>query len=148
MGGGDFTIKNKIILPVVAFAVITASLFTAANVFAQDANSYPPIVQKLAQRFNLNEDDVKAVFDEAKQEKKAKMQSSFEDFLNQAIKDGKITENQKQKILEKRKELQTDRLNKKGDLQKWAQENNINLEYLFGGRRGHFKSRGGMDEIG
>ena len=143
MGGGDFTIRNKIILPVVALAIITASLFTVANVFAQDANSYPPIVQKLAQRFNLNEDDVKAVFDEAKQEKKAKMQASFDDFLNQAVKDGKITEDQKQKILEKREGLKTSRLNKKEDLQKWAQENNINLEYLFGVRRGHFKGMGG-----
>ena len=56
--------KKKIFLPsILALSVLTISIL-ATNVFAQDTNFYPPIVQKIADKFDLNISDVQKVFDE------------------------------------------------------------------------------------
>lgn len=67
-------------------------------------------------------------------EKKSLMQKNLEANLAQLVKDGKITEDQKNKILNKTKELQTQHEAKKTELEKWAKDNNIDLQYF---RFGH-----------
>jgi hypothetical protein len=59
------------------------------------------IVQRLAQKFGLQETEVQAVFDEVHQERHQKMKQDMENRLNQAVQEGKITESQKQAILDK-----------------------------------------------
>lgn len=144
--------RKKIFLPILILAIFSLTTFGVINVFAQSSNSkHSSIVQKLAQRFGLNENDVKKVFDEDRQERQAQMQARFEDKLTQDVKDGKITEAQKQAILEKYKELQSQRFTKpenwqnmtpeqrkefmqakQEELKSWAKENGIDLKYLFG----------------
>ncbi len=142
------------------FAGIT--VFSTAPVLAQNSQGkYSALVEKIAQKFGLKIDDVQTVFDETIKEKQAQMEASFESKLSQAVKDGKITEVQKQLILTKQQELQANRMansNKyknmtpverktamqaqKQSLIDWAKQNNIDLQYLYGGRRmGHL---GGM----
>src|SRR5688500_3501198 len=93
--------KRKIFFPVLAIAIIGMALTGANFVSAQDINGQTSLITKIAQKFNLNEADVKAVFEEEKTARHAAMKAQMEEKLNQAIKDGKITEVQKQAILEK-----------------------------------------------
>ncbi len=147
------------------FAGIT--VYNTVPVLAQNSQGkYSILVQKLAQKFGLKADDVQTVFDDTFKEKQAQMEATFESELNQDVTNGKITENQKQLILAKRRELQTNRRanfnnfknmtpverktamqNQKQALSDWAKENNINLQYLNGGRRmGHLSGmKGGRD---
>ena len=100
------TIKRKIIIPTLlltgALAVGTIGI-TRAN--AEDTTTYLPIVERLAERFGLNIDEVETVFEEERAEHHAEMLQSFEDRLTEAVTNGKITEVQKQAILEKHEEM-------------------------------------------
>ena len=154
-------------MAIVGLALVGTVLFGAVNTFAQsavsDQNSMSSLVQKIADKFGLNKDEVQAVFDQNRQEHQAQMQTRFEDQLTQAVTDGKITEEQKQLILQKHKELQENRQSKmeemkdmsveerrtamekeRQELENWAKENGIALKYLMGGFKGHFGGfRGG-----
>ncbi len=107
------------------------------------------IVQKIAKKFNLSESDVKAVFDEDRASHQAEQKQKVEERLTQAVIDGKITEDQKQKILAKISEIETQReanrdsMKDKTDaerkaamdaqktaLEAWAKENNIPDDYM------------------
>lgn len=120
--------------------------------YAQDSKTYPPIIQKLAERFNLNQDEVAEVFEEQRAEHHAKMLANFEDKLSEKVESGDITEEQKQAILDKYQEMrakmdelvQAD-LDKEEaheqirayheELRAWAQKQGIDLP-LFGFWRG------------
>jgi len=129
-----------------------AVVYGTSNVFAEDDNLYPQtMVQKIAERFGLDENDVEAVFDEMHAEHHAELQMRFEERLDKAVEDGLITEEQKQLILDKHEELQAERqanmesfrnltpeerqekmAAQKAELDNWAQENGIDLELLVG----------------
>ncbi len=154
---------------IATFAVVTVlglGILGSSSAFAQSAsNSQSPmssLVQRVAEKFGLNQTDVQAVFDEAHEEKKAEKQANFETKLSQYVADGKITEDQKQLILQKRTELDAQRETNKesmqnlsGDerrakmeeersaLEAWATENGIDIQYLMPqGGRGHGGFRG------
>lgn len=98
------------------------------------------IIQNLAEKFNASPKDVKGVFDQTKEERKQERQKAVEDSLNQAVKDGEITEGQKNTILSKqegiRKKMEEVKAGKE-DLRKWADENGIDLKDIFPGRVFH-----------
>lgn len=153
--------NKKIILPAVAFIIIGTAVMGVANAQAEGSGwGQDSLIQKLVQKFNLREADVKAVFDEARGEQQAKMKTNFEDRLTQAVKDGKVTEEQKKLILGKHNEMAIKREQNRDqfqnmtneerktamqaqrqELEDWAKENNIDLQYFFGhggsgGRKG------------
>lgn len=151
--------KIKILIPALLLIIGGLVFFNISYVYAQNTQeNYPSIIQKLVEKFGLKESDVKAVFDQDRQERQAQMQAKFEEKLNQAVKDGKLTEDQKQLILAKHKELQARRATKpenwqnmtreqrqefnqaqRKELEDWAKQNNIDLQYFFGDNkmRGH-----------
>lgn len=110
-------IKSKFILAVLATVFFSITVFGISQVNAQGSTgNYPSVIQKLVQKFGLKESDVQTVFDEARQERQSQVQAKFEERLNQWVKDGKLTESQKQAILAKHKELQE---KKQNELQNW-----------------------------
>lgn len=145
--------KKKTILTAAFVAVLGTGFLTGATAFAQDAKSDAPmssLVQKIADKFGLKEADVQAVFDQEKKEHQAKMQQKNEERLSQLVKDGKITDAQKQLILAKSKELVTNRQKNKEKmknmtadelkatmqserkaLEDWASQNGIDPKYLM-----------------
>lgn len=140
---------NRISLPVLisAAAIITAtSIWGTANIYAQDSVRSDPqdtIVQKLVQKFNLKESEVKAVFDEVHTERHEVMEKRLEERLAQAVLDGKINETQKQLILDKHKELEEkrdttkDSFRTRQEMRTWAKDNGIDLQFMYGmGKRG------------
>ena len=102
--------NKKLVIAVVTFTILTlAGTIGVGKILAQDAYNYPPIISKLVERFGLNEDEVKSVFDEARQEHQVQMQAKFGEKLDEAVKNGELTEDQKQAILKKHEEMKAKR---------------------------------------
>jgi cytochrome c1 len=154
--------KSKLILPALVVMATGAALLGGNFVHAQatttDAGQHVSIIQRLVDRFGLKEADVKAVFDEERTARQAEMKAKEEERLNQLVTDGKITEAQKQLIIAKRAEMETNqeampmkdtsltpaerKANmeaRKTELDNWAKANGIDVQYLMGGfgGRGH-----------
>ncbi len=138
---------------VTGLGVASAATNTTAN------NGESSLIDKIAAKFSLNKNEVKAVFDADHAEHEADQQKKAEEALTQAVKDGKITSAQKDLILAKQKEIKsamdsdrdamkdktgaerkTAMEQKRTELESWAKTNNIPTEYLryvMGGGRGH-----------
>lgn len=156
---------NKNLLMVVGtVTLIGAGVMSSTPAYAQDAsgqNPFQTLVQQLADKFGLKKDDVQAVFDAHRDEMKADREKRQEDRLSTLVSEGKITESQKALILQKTKELQakkesfqnlsrdeirTKMQKERADLEKWAKDNNIDLQYVLGpfGHGFHMGFRMGM----
>jgi len=97
--------KKKIVLPAFLAIAILAIGILATGVSAEESYSYPAVVQRLANRFNLNVRDVRRVFDEERDERRAEAFARFADRLDDLISEGKITEEQKDAILDKHEDM-------------------------------------------
>ena len=149
--------NKKLILPIAALIIVSGLGYTATKVSAQgNFDKYPSIITKLVEKFNLNEDEVKAVFDNQRQERETEMQTRRQEELDKLVTDGKITQEQKQLIIAKQEELKNQmqgnwenqkdlskedrqklQQTRSEELKKWAQENGIDEQYLhFGGPEG------------
>lgn len=145
--------KKKIIIPAFLLAFIMgAGAYGIANANTKEGPFHSALVEKIAQRFNLNKDDVEKVFDENRDEVQKNMQANFEKRLDDAVSRGEITKEQKEAIIKKRAELQAqfegnrDKIrdmtpaerkaqfeNHRAEIEKWAKDNGIDLKYLIGG---------------
>lgn len=156
-------LTKKFLIPALTLVVSSGIVLGATSVLAQDSNTSPmnSLVQKLAQRFNLNESDVQAVFDEHHSEMHAQMKLRFEDHLSGLVTEGKITEAQKEAIFAKMEELKANRetlkeefssmsaeerkakmQEKRAELEAWAQEQGIDLSITGPLMFGHHKGFG------
>lgn len=125
--------KITLLIPASAIILAGAIMLNPGQVSAQSGYGYgQTLIQKLAQKLGLGEDKVKSAFDQIRSENQTEKQKLIEDSLAQAVKDGKITEVQKQAILAKYKELQTQRENKRADLEAWAKQNGLEWPLNFG----------------
>lgn len=156
--------NKKIIIPAAAVLIAGAAIYTSGQVSAQGFGSgQDTLIQKLAQAFGKSEDEVKEVFEEMHDEHKVEMQERQEERLDEAVASGEITEDQKQLILNKHEELKAqheadfenkDNLSKEEwgelkqsyqqDLEQWASENGIDLQYFHQGMGKHMKGNGHM----
>lgn len=148
--------KRKIILPtMLALSILTIGIL-ATNVTAQQV-SYPPMVAKIANRFNLNVSDVQQVFDEDREERRADMFARFSERLDGLVSSGELTSTQKDAILDKHEEMQNkmdelkdlsfeERKTKMHEIHDefhaWLKEQGI--DQLAIGGRGEFKRGPGM----
>lgn len=117
-----------------------------------NAGSGNSIVEKLATKFNLNKDEVQAVFDEEHEARKAEMKQHQQERLAQAVEDGKLTQEQADHITQVRNEIEAlvgdSRPGELSDetrqqikdkmeaLRDWAEENSIDLRHVGPGGPG------------
>jgi hypothetical protein len=109
-------------------------------------DEYPPFVERLAERFDLDKDEVMDFMEELREEKGKEMEARFEEKLDELVEEGTITSAQKEAILDKKEEIKTFKeglgdmtvsdarealKDLKEELKDWAQENDIELKYLF-----------------
>lgn len=107
------------------------------------------MVSTLAKKLGISEDKLNKAFESMRSDRQKEMQAAFEKRLDQAVKDGKITEAQKKLILEKHEELKKqnqenwqNRQNKRAELEKWASDNGIPDDFFgFGLGIGHGMGR-------
>ena len=103
--------NKKIILSATVVGVLSlAGLAGVSLAQAQGPADQSSLIQKIAEHFGLNQDEVQTVFNEYRQEeqtqRQAEMQTKREEVLSQAVTDGKITQEQKSAILAKEAEMQ------------------------------------------
>ncbi|MFQ5574135.1 MAG: hypothetical protein ACE5E0_00735 [Terriglobia bacterium] len=139
-------IAKILVVSVVAVGLLVSGAYIVAANQHGEGRSF---IDDLAEKLGKDPADVESAFDELKDEKRKKMEKRMEDDLDEAVKDGEITEEQKDTILEKKKEIMAkkDELRELcGDLKKWANENDVPLELLFPGHKGkgfgHGKGKG------
>ena len=101
--------KKGLIAALAIGTLMTAGALSIGQVKAEEANNYPPIIQKLVERFGLNKDEVQTVFEEVRGQRREQMQGNREEKLNQAVSDGVISEDQKQALQTKREEMRQER---------------------------------------
>lgn len=151
--------KKVLIAALVATALATVAIFGAGLVVAQTTGDYPPIIKRLAEKFNLDIADVEKVFDEERGAHHEEMHAQCVERLDKAVEDGKLTKAQSaelQKILDKKKadhekikdlspEEQREAMKAhKAELDKWAADNDVDLKDVLGHGPGHKKGfRGG-----
>ena len=149
--------NKKILMPVIAFTIISMSSFGANAAYAQsnESGTLPTLIERIIEKFGLKKDDVQKVVDEFRTEKQAEMKKLQEERLNEAVTNGTITEEQKQLILKKHEEMQAEREKNKetwqnmtqeerkaehekrqAEMKAWADENGIDLNQFFGFKHG------------
>lgn len=147
--------KKQLIAALLSLAILGLAGGQTVKADVQKSRvQYPAVVAKLAERFDLNKDEVKAVFDEVKSERRQQMQARFEEKLNQAVENGRINEKQKQAILTKKKQMQGWRQNlealsqterreeierRRMEMKSWAEEQGLDLKGILSFGRGRLR---------
>ena len=122
--------------PLIAAGVVSlglAGLAGLSTVSAQHASGSDSLIDKLTAKFNLDKEEVKAVFDEVKTEQDAKRQAEQSERLQELVDDGDITEAQNTLIEQKMSELQAARETERKELEAWAESQGIDAGYLMKG---------------
>lgn len=165
--------KTSTMIAIGAVALGLATAGIGVTYAASNSNAgIPPmnnLVNAIAQKFNLNTSDVQQVFDQQREQMQAQHEQAYKDRLAQAVKDGKLTQEQSDKITAKMTELKAQRDADKSTfdslspqerkakmdeqiaaLKQWQTDNNIPAGFLpFGGPgKGMGMHRGGMMDDG
>ena len=141
-------LSKKILVPTLAVVVGGTAFLGVRSVHAQSNNGIQSLVQEIAQKFNLDQSQVQSVFDNHHSKRQDMMKQKMEDRLTQAVKDGKLTEAQKQAILTKIQEVKNNLMSadfknktpqekkqamewQRQDLENWAKSQGIDSSYLM-----------------
>jgi hypothetical protein len=115
----------------------TFGAHAALATYNHDTND-ESLVERIATKFNLSENDVQAVFDDYKSDQAAEKTSEY---LQKLVDQGKITPEQKTLIENKLNELRDQKNQEMADLRAWATTNNISdVSYVT---KGLHKNGGG-----
>ncbi len=140
------------ILSLIAGLVLFVIMGTAcsnelsAEPLENNGSGHAPILERIAEKFDLDIDEVKDFLEELKEERRAGAKERFEERLDGLVEDGKITDDQKGAILEKKEEIEAFReeledmkvsqareaiKEMKEELRDWAEENDLELKHFF-----------------
>lgn len=152
--------KKFLVIPILFLGL--AGVIASYGIAKADNTStgpYATLIQKIAEKFGLNQTEVQAVFDEARGEQMAQMQEQnrerFQEQLDNMVENGKITSAQEASILAKHEEAQTQMQAMQGltaeerktamealreEMKTWAETNGIDMPFMM---MGGFGARGG-----
>jgi polyhydroxyalkanoate synthesis regulator phasin len=129
-------VKKTLAIAAMAVALGAGSLLAVTNASADEGGS--TLIDRLVERFNLDREEVQVVFDEVRSEKRAEHEAKMEERLNQAVEDGKLTEEQKNLLNQKHAENQAFRetLKNMSDDEKKAalKQHHLEMKWPFGPR--------------
>jgi len=124
----------------VLYVSAPASVYADNGGFREDG-----LIQRIMEKFGLNKDAVDQVVNQYRSERHAEMQQKQDENLNQAVSDGKITQDQKTALQEKMKEWHGDKPDfsnmsreerrkemesHREQMQNWAKDQGIDLQQL------------------
>lgn len=128
---------KKIVLPVLIFSFASAAIFSAVTIAHAQTNSnngFSKLVQAIAQKFNLDPNQVQDVFNQYHRQNMQNRQAFFQNRLDDLVTQGKITQSQKQAILDEVAKLKIEsaisRQNRLSEIQSWAQSQGIDLSLI------------------
>lgn len=123
------------VLALVGFVSILGINAKGIKAAETKTDPFSGIVQAVAQKFNLDQAQVKTVVDDYQTQQRADMEAKMaadqENRLTQAVTDGKITADQKQKIIDERNQIKS-----------WSSSTGIDTSYLMMGMGGHVRPGG------
>ena len=126
-------------------ALILGSVVGVSVANAQENGIRSKLAQKIAERFNLDQNEVGQFLQNERQARQGEYKSQLEERLSGAVTNGSLTEEQKQALLAKLEELKVNKGELKDlsseerrdaieiqrqELQNWADENGIDLNEL------------------
>lgn len=126
----------KINKPLVIAGIATTlgvSSIASLGIASAHGGSEGSMAEKIATKFNINQDEVQAVFDETREEHQAERQAKMSERLQGAVDDGSLTTEQKTLIENKLTELRATMEAEHEALDAWAEQNSIDAKYLMGG---------------
>lgn len=146
--------KRKIVLPSILAVAVLLTMVSVTKISAQEETTYPVIVQRLAEKFSLDKDEVKQVFDEVRDEHHADMYALWVERLDSLVADGKLSQTQKDALIAKYEEMHDKRMDlvtldpeaRRAEMQKlhdefksWAEDQEIDLSLIgpFAGKKHH-----------
>lgn len=139
--------NTKIMIPAVVLgALVLGGALYAVNAFAEDsAKGRGPDTSALAQKLGVDQSKVDSAMSEIRSERQKERQEQVSSKLDQAVKDGVITAEQKRKILDKQSELTGQRGQKRTEMQQWYKDNGIDFDkvHSYIGFDGNGQGRGG-----
>ncbi len=142
--------NRKVLAAVLALGIIASVGYFGSNyVLAEDENPmHQTLISRIAEKFNLKESDVEAVFEAVRDEKHEEMKADREKRLSQAVSDGIITEAQKTAILSKMNENINERKGNREEMQNFFKEQGIDQtklrDYLRPVAKGNNRGEGRM----
>ena len=130
-------------LPAAANAFWPFDLFTKSS-STGNQTKFPDVIQKIIDRFKLDSGEVQKVMEETQNEKQQEMKARREAKLNEAVKAGIITEEQKTALLNKEAEWQEKQQELMRERQQWMEQSGIDFHKLapYGGFGGLGFGRG------
>ncbi|HUD11666.1 MAG TPA: hypothetical protein VMS08_04615 [Candidatus Saccharimonadia bacterium] len=152
-------IKKTIIIPLAVVAAIGAGVYgTSQASAASSTNSGQTLAQRIASAFNLDPSKVQTVVNQYRASQQSERDANYQDRLNQAVTNGKLTSAQESAIITEHNTLATQlqaAQNLTGSArtaaikqvhqaaQAWASTNNVSMHWLIGS--GHL--RGGRMQM-
>lgn len=140
----SYGLGKKTLAVLMALGVIASIGYFGVNSVLADYNNpmHDSIVSKIAQKFNLNEADVEAVFDSVREERQDEMKKQREESLSKAVSDGVINNNQKEAIIAKMAEHFGEKVQNREEMQNWFKEQGIDETKLRSYLRPNNNGRG------
>lgn len=151
--------KNKKVLLgsiiAVALAITGATLWSTGVVKAGNGAGGQNMAANLAEKLKIDESQVSSAMEQIRSENRAQRQVEVSGKLDEAVSDGVITAEQKEKLLTRQTEVQQKREQERQDCQKWQEESGIDMSKLrdygigglgFGGGKGNGGPRGPMTD--
>jgi predicted membrane-bound mannosyltransferase len=151
-------ITKKILIPMAVVAAIGIGVYGTSQASAASSTTQnQTLADRIASAFNLDPSKVQTVISQYKQGQMATKEASYQDNLNQAVTNGKITAAQETAILAEHNTLAADLTTAMGetgsaktaaikqvkqDATTWAKDNNISARWLLG----HWHLRGGRGQ--
>lgn len=124
-------IRNLIILIAAFSLLILGGGLLAKQAQADDFGfGRNGVVERLTERFNLNEDEVSEELNQYREEYRAERQANREERWQQAVEDGVITEEQRQALIDKHNEIGEQHQRMREEMQTWMEENGIDFDAL------------------
>ena len=139
--------KYKILVVLAVMAVLSGAVLRSRPISAQEPFGPESLIQRLVERFGLDQGEVEEVFSQHREEKMSQRQARFEERIDQAVEGGRLTQAQKEAILAKKEELKQACSSVEGlsweerarlreehqqEMEQWAQDNGLSLPELFG----------------
>ena len=143
--------KNKLKAITLSALAIGLIVGGAGIALANSEDGFAPLAQRFAERSGINQEDSPHFSQEAWNEHSPEMGNRFENKLTMIVENGDLTEDQKNLILDKQRELRAERgadqeewqnfsqegsyglmQEHRAEMQEWAEHNGIDPEYLPG----------------
>lgn len=136
----------------IGLALVSGGAIATANAFSGPSDeARNQRAEELAQKLGVDKEKVATAMEEIRVERQKERQTQVSTKLDQAVKDGAITAEQKQKITDKMSEMSQQRGQKRTEMEQWYKDNGIDFDKVhqyigFGNGNGKGGGHGRMSQ--